>query len=235
MAHLKVLCLHGQQTSAEILEWQLRPLSDKLEQQLDMRFYFVDGLIEAEPDSSFEGIFEPPFFDWIRWESSHGSSDTTTSSDASLATVRAAIELLDHVVADQGPFDGILGFSQGASVACAYLAHLDRRDGSCAPFRFALFFSSGGLSVDHLLLLRRLSDGEQRQPSAFDAIFSIPSLHVYGTADDLKDNALAMTRLWRPGSAAIVTHPGGHVVPRDTASVGRIVSAARVMIRSMVS
>lgn len=211
------------------------PLSDKFEQQLDLIFHFVDGLIEAEPDPSFEGIFEPPFFDWIRWESRLGPSDTTTSSDASLATVRAAIELLDHVVGDQGPFDGVLGFSQGASIACAYLAHLDRRDGSCAPFRFALFFASGGLSTDHLLLLRRLSDGEQRQPFASDAMFSIPSLHVYGTADDLKDNALAMTRLWQPGSASIVTHPGGHVVPRDPASIGRIVSAARLMIRSVVS
>ncbi|KAH7369282.1 serine hydrolase FSH [Plectosphaerella cucumerina] len=238
MADLRVLCLHGQQASAEILEWQLGPLASKFEHHLGMTFHQVDGLIEADPDPCFEGIFEPPFFDWVQWRSPDDSRVNSTSSDASLATVRAAFELLDHVVEEQGPFDGILGFSQGASVACAYLAHLDRRDGSCSPFRFAIFFSSGGLSADHLLLLHRLSgmtDKEQQKTPALEGLLSMPALHVHGNADKLKDDALAMVRLWQPGSAVVASHQGGHVIPRDVASIGRIVSAAKLMMQSVVS
>lgn len=203
------------------------PLAARLERDFGIVFHHVDGLIEAAPDPSFADVFDPPFYDWVRWSEKSLESDGT---DASLETVHAVIEHLDDIVADQGPFDGILGFSQGASVACAYLSHLDRRDGAFAPFRFALFFSSGGLSDDHLSLLQHLSGTEPAPEGAL----SIPSLHVHGTADVLHADALAMTRLWQPGSVTVVTHPGGHIVPKDAASISKIAAAVRLLMRTVV-
>ncbi|KAL2203579.1 hypothetical protein CC79DRAFT_1388158 [Sarocladium strictum] len=61
-----------------------------------------------------------------------------------------ALEDVDHFIEQNGPFDGILGFSQGASIAIAYiLQHQLRKPGVQLPFNFAVLFSSvGACSAD---------------------------------------------------------------------------------------
>lgn len=53
----------------------------------------------------------------------------------------AAIEHLEDVIDEAGPFDGVLGFSQGAAVALSYL-HLRQSLNEPSAFKFALCFSS---------------------------------------------------------------------------------------------
>jgi len=51
--------------------------------------------------------------------------------------------MLDEVVEEEGPFDGILGFSQGGSLAVAYmLQHEIDHPNKPMPFKFAAIFSS---------------------------------------------------------------------------------------------
>lgn len=51
--------------------------------------------------------------------------------------------MLTEIIEDEGPFDGVLGFSQGGSLAVAYLLQheIDHPD-EPAPFKFAAIFSS---------------------------------------------------------------------------------------------
>ncbi|KAM0326970.1 hypothetical protein ACHAQA_006091 [Verticillium albo-atrum] len=205
-----------------------------------MVFHYVDGLIETAPHHIFQEVFEPPFFNWIRWAETNELSDPEVFKE-STTSIKSALDFLDDVVEEQGPFDAILGFSQGASVACSYLLHLNQREGSCSPFRFALFFSSGGLSADSLELLELATSPSvtgSRQAEQYPATGSmakqkltIPSLHVYGNVDELKNDALEMMRLWDSGTAAAESHSGGHVIPRDALAVKKIAAAARLMIQ----
>lgn len=57
------------------------------------------------------------------------------------AQMHEAIEHLEVTIEELGPFDGVLGFSQGAALALSFL-HLRQSRGEPAPFRFALCFSS---------------------------------------------------------------------------------------------
>lgn len=57
------------------------------------------------------------------------------------ADVRVAIENLEACIEYDGPFDGILGFSQGAALAAAYIIDHQRRFKGQAPFSFAIFLS----------------------------------------------------------------------------------------------
>lgn len=57
------------------------------------------------------------------------------------AEVRVAIENLDACVEYDGPFDGVLGFSQGGALAAAYIIDHQRRSKGRAPFSFAVFLS----------------------------------------------------------------------------------------------
>lgn len=71
--------------------------------------------------------FEGPFF-----------SHTTGYSPDEMAD---ALEHLDTTIEELGPFDGILGFSQGAALALSYI-YQQQVHGEPPPFSFALCFSS---------------------------------------------------------------------------------------------
>ncbi|ROT35061.1 hypothetical protein SODALDRAFT_394970 [Sodiomyces alkalinus F11] len=55
--------------------------------------------------------------------------------------MRGAIDHLEEIIDEAGPFDGVLGFSQGAALALSYL-HLCESRNEPSPFKFALCFSS---------------------------------------------------------------------------------------------
>lgn len=88
------------------------------------------------------------------------------------ASVKKAHELITEIIEDEGPFDGILGFSQGASLAVAYLMQheIDHAD-EPSPFKFAMIFSSIiSFTPDEtycLDLVNKLSEQEIDQLSAF--------------------------------------------------------------------
>ena len=72
-----------------------------------------------------------------------GKSNPTTSPDFA----DESIDLLNELVSSQGPFDGLLGFSQGGAMTVTYLAQPP-----VATFRFALIFC-GYLMTTHLGLI----------------------------------------------------------------------------------
>lgn len=57
--------------------------------------------------------------------------------------MQEALDDLDEFIMDHGPFDGVVGFSQGASLAASYILTQQRQYPTQAPpFGFALFFSA---------------------------------------------------------------------------------------------
>lgn len=82
--------------------------------------------------------------------------------------MREAFEDIDAVIEDNGPFCGVIGFSQGAALAAAYLLDWQRiRPDEALPFEFAVFFSSVaafsgvdavGYGTVHGLLKNKLDD-----------------------------------------------------------------------------
>ena len=59
----------------------------------------------------------------------------------SSAQVKEAHQTINETIEDEGPFDGVIGFSQGASVIISLLLHHEIHASHCAsPFKFALFF-----------------------------------------------------------------------------------------------
>jgi hypothetical protein len=86
----------------------------------------------------------------------------------------AAVDHLDSVIDEAGPFDGAIGFSQGAALIVAHL-HQCEVDGSPSPFKFALFFSSVlPCSIDMAFggrLLDRICPLGQRAKTVEEALF----------------------------------------------------------------
>jgi pimeloyl-ACP methyl ester carboxylesterase len=179
------LCLHGHHGSAAIVRRQIAPLAARL--PADVEPVFVDAPSLAVGDF---GWWHPGFRGWER-------------------TRDWAIELLD-----ERPFDGILGFSQGAALA-GLLAGV--RDQQAAPNWFGSVIMVGGFASalpQHQHLFRRKLD--------------LPSIHVVGRRDTIVPRSESLLLAERFANPVILEHDGGHVIPDDpaiTAAIGDFIAS----------
>lgn len=121
-------------------------------------------------------------------------------------------------------FDGVLGFSQGA-VAASLVCSLRSADAHNAfsSLRFAILIS--GFPARARALRPAEGDGE--------GALTLPSLHMWGTSDELVAPAASQRLCARFGSAtrAQHVHSKGHMVPSDGASRGAVCDFALSMVR----
>jgi pimeloyl-ACP methyl ester carboxylesterase len=131
---MKILALHGHGTSGAILRSQLTPLM-QLATDRNYDFVFVDGDYECEKAPALSTFVPGPFLCYTK--------------DYSPAAIRDVHDLIDSVIEEQGPFDGIVGFSQGAAMALSYLMQRRIESPFDSPFKFAVFFSTiAAMSAD---------------------------------------------------------------------------------------
>ncbi|KAL2760691.1 hypothetical protein ACRALDRAFT_1066831 [Sodiomyces alcalophilus JCM 7366] len=122
---MRLLCLHGVGSSGSICESQFQPFVKAADPSYE--FVFVNGPVTSIRGPGMGGEYDGPFY-------SHTTGYTTGEM----------VEALDHleaVMEEMGPFDGVVGFSQGAALAISYIYDQKTRHGQ-TPFKFALFFSS---------------------------------------------------------------------------------------------
>jgi hypothetical protein len=125
--------------------------------------------------------------------------------------------LLLETIKTYGPFDGVLGFSQGASTAVLALATIPELKATC---EFAVLFSGfEPLDASAAAKLRRTGTSASTRdgrtpPENAPAILGVRSLHVHGVNDRMVSRQRAEALL---GAFAEVpelfSHQGGHGVP----------------------
>ncbi|KAL2139489.1 hypothetical protein VTI28DRAFT_5101 [Corynascus sepedonium] len=122
---MRLLCLHGVGSSGSICESQFEPFVRATDPSYE--FVFVDGPAASIRGPGMGGEYDGPFY-------SHTTGYTTKE-------MTEALDHLEAVVEEMGPFDGVVGFSQGAATAISYI--YDQQTRHCRmPFGFALLFSS---------------------------------------------------------------------------------------------
>ncbi len=138
-------------------------------------------------------FFSGPYYEWFNKQ-----NDVYVGLPDTLKYIR-------DYAAQHGPFDGVLGFSQGGSVA-AYLTVLDKLrngvEGEGAPLpnlKFALLFSG---------LVPRAPDVRRLFPEEGQKI-DLPVFCCHGKTDFVKTDALAA--MYTRGS--VQEHSGGHELP----------------------
>jgi len=109
----------------------------------------------------------------------------------------ASLEAICEAESSSGPFDGILGFSQGAAMVGLYLAAKPQ-----STFKFVIYVAS----------FKSKSEPHQHLYDASHRI-SIPSLHVFGDTDGVIPKPLSLEFLDTCENPESLNHPGGHFVP----------------------
>ncbi|CAA7398323.1 unnamed protein product [Spirodela intermedia] len=193
---MKILCLHGFRTSGSFLRKQISRWDPSIFSSFDL--VFPDGIFPAGGKSDIERIFPPPYFEWFQFNKEFTEYEN----------LDACISFLCEYIATNGPFDGYLGFSQGATIAALLLGYQAKGKILQEQPPVKLFVS--------------ISGSKFRDPAICEAAYGKPievnSVHLIGDEDWLKlPSEDLVTAFVDP---LIIRHPYGHIVPRlDAAAV----------------
>ncbi|CAO2644187.1 Esterase OVCA2 [Lemmus lemmus] len=113
--------------------------------------------------------------------------------------LEAALETVAKALDSLGPFDGLLGFSQGAALA-AFVCALGQAGDPRFPLPRFIILVSG-------FCPRGLEESILQSP------LSLPSLHVFGDTDRVIPSQESMQLASRFLGAVTLTHSGGHFIP----------------------
>ncbi|KAJ7244706.1 hypothetical protein O6H91_18G020700 [Diphasiastrum complanatum] len=186
---LRLLCLHGFRTSASVLEKQLGKWSSSIHDLLDLTF--LDAPFPATGKSDVEGMFPPPFFEWFL-----SNSDYTVYNG-----FEESMKYISDYLKQHGPFDGLLGFSQGAMIA-SYLTCLQKKG-------LAL------QNIDPLRLLVVIGGAKfksERMAFAYPGITQCSSIHFLGEKDFLLPYGQDLVKSFY--NPLVINHRYGHTIPR---------------------
>ncbi|KAK2606933.1 hypothetical protein N8I77_005652 [Diaporthe amygdali] len=169
---MRFLCLHGIGTSIEIMEAQLSSLRLRLGDTHE--YDFVEGPFIWPPARGIEEAFG-------KQEACYSFFDDTLAS-----IHQSVLDLAEYLDSDEGPFDGIIGFSQGGALAATLLAAEERGQlpypsGSSRSRLKCAIFLSCGQPWD----FAALQAGENRRLT-FDTdgvCIRIPTAHFWGRND----------------------------------------------------
>ncbi|CDP01537.1 unnamed protein product [Coffea canephora] len=192
----RILCLHGFRTSAAILKKLILRWPENVLDKLDLDF--LDAPYPAQDKSAVEGIFDPPFFEWFQSDKSY----------TECYNFEECLEYLEDYMIKHGPFDGVLGFSQGGVLAAAFPGI--QRDGvaltKVPKIKFVIILSGAKFGGGILIGIPKLAE------NAFSIPLECPSLHFIGETDFLKEEGIALLSSFV--DPMVIYYPEGHTVPK---------------------
>ncbi|XP_078465443.1 esterase OVCA2 isoform X7 [Lampetra planeri] len=206
----EILCLHGYRQNGKTFRDRTGSLRKILKKHAELVYISAPNVIPAqrEEEEAAGGDGDTHTDDQRAWwftvdparaapgerlfDSTAASALSVGFDDSVLAIARTLTEL--------GPFHGILGFSQGASMASLILA-MQRDNDARFSFGFAVLVSGF-----------RSSSTEHRGAYAGGAV-PTPSLHVRGLTDRVIAHQRSAELQQGYSHASELVHPGGHFVP----------------------
>ena len=174
----RILCLHGYTQDGDTLRRQIGALRKCFNKSTE--FVFIEAPYKAsDVDPTKSGL--------AFW---HPSGDL-------MEDIRGSVKYIHDYIRENGPFDGVLGFSQGSSVITIYQSFYN------VSFKFALVFSASRIVSE--LTLNQLNHK-----------IKTPCLHVCGENDDVCSTMISTNYMEHAYTdIKIYKHKGGHGIPLD--------------------
>ncbi|ORX90483.1 FSH1-domain-containing protein [Basidiobolus meristosporus CBS 931.73] len=199
-APIRILCLQGYAQSAEIFAYKTKYLRKVFKNDL-AELVYIDAPFEVEPFDSPEKEEDssekeqPKIYGWFT---------PITAEDGTkkyCQGVDESIEYVENYMKTHGPFDGLLGFSQGAGLVSLLCARQTKNESpEESRFKFAMIFA--GFKYPYA-----------PHDAYYDQIIDVPSMIVSGEADGIispeRSDELATCFV----DPVVVKHSGGHVMP----------------------
>jgi predicted esterase len=199
----KILCLHGGGSSAAIFKCQLRLLQKALQTQFQL--VFIDAPLEANAGPGILPVFEgcDPYYRWA-------SDDQNLTPHQRQEEELQALHYVQDIMHEYGPFEVVLGFSQGARVAAALL-------------------SQGALVAESLLFVFICGTYPLFATPSPQHMHMLPtrvSVHYIGQHDPWRSESEQLLETCsRWSSVKVVKSIGGHHIPTQKHKVAELAEA----------
>lgn len=208
-------------------------LRQDLEADNTASFYFVDGLFDGVPSTELEYQCPPPnlhYFGFDKVPIAAGLQNLAATLDfKNMSTPEEAmrrvssiyklknrdavgltIDYIRNVINEEGPFQGVIGASEGAAAASTVLMDELQRS-SESGYRTAMkcgifFVAIPAYQADGKGWI--LSDETSQR-------ITVPTCHVYSEKDPLVMTSKALLNTCEPGSTTVVLHEKGHTIPHE--------------------
>ena len=213
---LRVLALHSFRTSGSIFCDQLEALGNWPNAIGDLcEFVYVDAPHPAsgEVPEDVASFFQGPYFEW--WNATSFGVEGKEGKVLQYEGLERSLEFVEEVWRTKGPFDGIVGFSQGATFT-GLLAATGKVEGrgpfvprdAGDPGAFAIFISGMQARTEEAKRLYTEASGEMGM--------DIATLHIVGETDRAIPPAMSdrASQMFVEERRAVIRHGRGHVVPR---------------------
>ncbi|KAJ5805928.1 uncharacterized protein N7503_003530 [Penicillium pulvis] len=217
---MKILMLHGSRQSGELFKAKIQAIEKLTKQALnsDVEFVYPTAPFALEPLGEVSELRDR-HGTW-RWFQSESFESLNQGLDKSL-------DLIASILETSGPFDGIVGFSQGAALAVMVAAILEKDRGA----EFRRLEAEGGMPYPASLtngghpplkFVVAISGYKASHPAYqpfYEPPIMTPSLHFIGGMDTVVDEATSMRLVdcclgsADEAKASVIRHPGAHVIP----------------------
>ncbi|XP_031112060.1 rhodanese-like domain-containing protein 6 [Ipomoea triloba] len=187
----RFLCLHGFRTSAEILKKQVvGKWPSSVVEKLDL--VFVDAPFPCQGKSDVEGIFDPPYYEWFQFNKEFTEYQNFDN----------CLAFIEDCMIKYGPFDGLLGFSQGAMLSAALPGLQEKGVGLANVPKIRYLIIIGGAKLKNQAIAEK----------AYSLPIKCPSVHFIGKEDFLKEYGSELLESFV--DPLVIHHPKGHTIPR---------------------
>ncbi|CAL5871696.1 uncharacterized protein PFLUO_LOCUS5949 [Penicillium psychrofluorescens] len=243
---MRFLCLHGAIGNIDNITIQLSPLQKEFEKDHAASFYCVNAPVEVTPPEGFGEYFGVgPHYRWIndggvaehsmltrvrKIPEGQNSEDVMRAlagedrADRSWNNKPDVMDYLYDQLEKNPDIEGIVGYSEGASVAASFIMDEEKRcqdTGRARRIKCALFFTGWPpISPDNKLIL---ADEDER-------MIDIPTLHVVGANDPYRHGAEALYNVCDPDTAAMFDTGKGHTIPRSGLVITELGNEVRELI-----
>lgn len=196
---LKILCIHGyRQNSQSFRErtgaFRKIPIIKK---HTELVFITAPNRVPSLPVEGDESTSDADERGW--WFSKQDKSYMAQDYTDCCNGFDESIELVKKTFLEQGPFDGILSFSQGAAFA-SLLCGMKEQNPELFQFDFAI-------------LVAGYKSRQSSHQNFYSTPISIPTLHVYGDTDKVIPKEMSEDLLQYFVEPNILQHEGGHFIP----------------------
>ncbi|XP_022194911.2 esterase OVCA2 isoform X3 [Nilaparvata lugens] len=191
---LRILCLHGYRQNKNVFREKLGQFRKNLKNHAE--FHFIDAPHEVK--DSF-GANQSDERSW--WFTSEDNTYQSKIKTDFCIGLEDSIALVQKTFANEGPFDGILGFSQGAAFTAIICGLLTKK---ALDFELKFVMIVAGF--------KSLYDGHAE---LYEQQINIASLHVIGGGDEVisQERSKELTPIF--ADAKLLLHSGGHYVPAN--------------------
>lgn len=192
---LRVLCLHGYRQTGTTFREKTGAFRKLLKKHAE--FVFLTSPLRVPALTSDGGGGDDGGSGW--WFSQPNDYFKAQDDSDCVKGYEESLKATVDFVSENGPFDGLLGFSQGGAML-GLLCGLQQQGKLPFSFKFAIFASA----------FRSHSSPHQH---LYSEKIILPSLHVYGEEDQVIQKSMSEEFLQYFHEPQTLVHSGGHFIP----------------------